>query len=192
MTMNEYLRKQREDRNLTLEEISDKTGIPASTISSWERGAALPKGKNLNKICGFYGLDPRTLKSNREIEGSPRVSETGLRKIPVVSWTTAGAAKDFQDLTTQIDEMVDSSTRDPNAFAIEVVGDSMEPEVFAGDRVVLEPNREATNGDMAYVRFTDEAGGRRSSSAAIARSSSRSGTISRAFGAIRRLCGRRK
>lgn len=82
-----------------------------------------------------------------------------FRKIPVVSWTTAGLAHSFEDLANQIDELVDATTKDPNAFAIEVVGDSMEGEVHPGDRVVLEPNREASSGDMAYVRFTDEAGG---------------------------------
>jgi SOS-response transcriptional repressor LexA len=82
-----------------------------------------------------------------------------IRRIPVVSWTTAGLAASYEDLANQIDDMVDSTTKDENAFAIEVEGDSMEREVHSGDRVVLEPNREASSGDMAYVRFADEAGG---------------------------------
>lgn len=88
-----------------------------------------------------------------------RIVDTVFRKIPVVSWTTAGTATSYEDLANQIDELVDSTTKDPNAFAIEVVGDSMEGEVHPGDRVILEPNREASSGDMAYIRFTDEAGG---------------------------------
>lgn len=114
----------------------------------------MPRPKTLKKIADYFHVPVETFVTN-----NTRPATGAYKKIPVVSWTTAGGARNYEDLANQIDEMVDSTTRDPNAFAIEVVGDSMEGEVHAGDRVVLEPNREASNGDMAYVRFTDEAGG---------------------------------
>jgi SOS-response transcriptional repressor LexA len=94
-----------------------------------------------------------------ETAAAPVPIQSLLRKIPVISWTTAGSMASYEDLANQIDELVDSTTRDPNSFAIEVSGESMEREVHSGDYVVLEPNREASSGDMAYVRLIDEAGG---------------------------------
>lgn len=153
------IRKLREDSGLTLEKFSQKSHISTSTAHTWERGVTVPKGKNLAKLLRFYGISEEELRRMEAVSENTKPSTEVFRKIPVVSWTTAGHAHSYEDLANQIDELVDTSTKDPNAFAIEVVGDSMEKEIFAGDRIVLEPNREASNGDLAYVRFTDEAGG---------------------------------
>jgi phage repressor protein C with HTH and peptisase S24 domain len=43
---------------------------------------------------------------------------------------------------------------DPNAFAIRVVGDSMEPKFKERDIVVFSPAAEVKNGDDCFVRFS--------------------------------------
>lgn len=77
------------------------------------------------------------------------------RNIPVVSWAAAGKASDYEDLASQIDETVGTHVTDPNAFAVIVEGDSMEPEIKAGDRVVIAPNLEPRNGDIVLVKLKD-------------------------------------
>jgi phage repressor protein C with HTH and peptisase S24 domain len=42
---------------------------------------------------------------------------------------------------------------DPNAFAVRVVGDSMEPRFREGDIVVFSPASEVRNGDDCFIRF---------------------------------------
>jgi SOS-response transcriptional repressor LexA len=77
------------------------------------------------------------------------------RNIPVVSWAAAGKASDYEDLASQIDETVGTLVTDPNAFAVIVEGDSMEPSFRAGDRVVVAPNLEARNGGVVLVKLKD-------------------------------------
>ena len=77
------------------------------------------------------------------------------RPVPVVSWATAGHAKDYQDLAAQIDETVMTECRDANAFAIIIEGDSMESKFFAGDRVVFNPNLEPRTGDAVLAKLND-------------------------------------
>jgi len=43
---------------------------------------------------------------------------------------------------------------DPSAFAVRVVGDSMEPKFAEGDIVVFSPAAEVRNGDDCFIRFT--------------------------------------
>lgn len=106
MRANEFIRKLRLDMGLTLEKISKETGIPASTISTWERGGALPKGKNLRIISDFFGFPPDSLNELSAMEKTePKASLPGFRKIPVVSWTTAGHATSFEDLANQNREL---------------------------------------------------------------------------------------
>lgn len=150
----------REGKALSQKDFSDLLGVKLSTYATWEAGKSGPTPRNLRKIAEKLGVTLEWFDTPPDaISNLKLVAPIALRKIPVVSWTTAGLAQSYADLANQIDELVDATTKDPNAFALEVVGDSMEGEVHPGDRVVLEPNREASSGDMAYVRFTDEAGG---------------------------------
>lgn len=156
-SFSDNIRKLRESKGMSQKEFSKYLGVPLSTYATWESGEGGPTVKNRKRLSEILEIPVDQLgeASNARIAAP----ETGLRRIPVVSWTTAGVAHSYEDLAAQIDEFADSTTKDPNAFAIEVVGDSMMTEVHPGDWVILEPNREASSGDMAYVRLKDEAGG---------------------------------
>jgi phage repressor protein C with HTH and peptisase S24 domain len=65
------------------------------------------------------------------------------------------APQPYMDLAHQIMETVETDCRDPNAFAMIIEGDSMEPEIRAGDRVIFAPNLEPRNGEPAVVKLVD-------------------------------------
>jgi phage repressor protein C with HTH and peptisase S24 domain len=77
--------------------------------------------------------------------------------IPIINKTTAGYPADFTDMDYPAgvaDEYVRGpDIHDPNAFAVRVVGDSMEPEFVEGDIVIISPNSDVSNGDDCFVRF---------------------------------------
>jgi hypothetical protein len=77
------------------------------------------------------------------------------RGIPVVSWAKAGDGGNFSDLADQIDEWIGEPVQDPNAYALIIEGDSMEPEFRQGDRVVFLPNSSPQNGDCVVARLGD-------------------------------------
>lgn len=80
----------------------------------------------------------------------------GGRLVPIVSYVQAGTiAGNYQDLCEQIDEKVVTDCRGENAFAVRVVGDSMEPEAFDGDIAIINPNVEAQSGRPAIVKIRD-------------------------------------
>lgn len=151
------LRDFRKANKLTQEDLAPVLEICRTWLARLETGEKVPSIKLQRRIqetfvryesekrmaerCGFSdGALPARLK---------------CRQIPVVSWAAAGEASDYEDLATQIDETVGTHVTDPNAFVVIVEGDSMEPEIKAGDRVVVAPNLEPRNGDIVLVKLKD-------------------------------------
>jgi repressor LexA len=82
----------------------------------------------------------------------------GLRNIPIINKVAAGYPQEFTDLGYPVgvaDDYVSVPTdlSDPNAFAVRVVGDSMEPKYHEGDIVILSPAAGVRSGDDCFVRF---------------------------------------
>ena len=76
-----------------------------------------------------------------------------VREVRVVSWTHAGQAAAYEELPTDWQTKVATTSTDPRAFAVTVEGDSMEPKFFTGDRVICEPSREPVNGKIVVAKL---------------------------------------
>lgn len=115
-----------------------------------ERIAALelePVGQSDNQVAE----NPTPYSS--AVRPAPKLSPT--HGVPVVSWARAGMGTNFHDVAEQIDEWLETDSKDPNAYALIIEGDSMMPEFKPGDRVIFEPNLEAQNGDVVVARLYD-------------------------------------
>ena len=81
------------------------------------------------------------------------------RLVPIINRVAAGYPTDFNDLDYPVGVADDyvrcPDLHDPNAFAVRVVGDSMEPRFREGDIVIFSPAAEVHNGDDCFIRFTD-------------------------------------
>ncbi len=81
------------------------------------------------------------------------------RLVPIINKVSAGYPVDFNDLDYPVgiadDYVRCPDLHDPNAFAVRVVGDSMEPRFHEGDIVIFSPAVEVENGDDCFVRFTN-------------------------------------
>ena len=91
-------------------------------------------------------------------EPRPEDTESRLRAIPIINKVAAGYPQDFTDLEYPVgiaDEYISvpAEMSDPNAFAVRVVGDSMEPKYHEGDVVVFMPSAPVESGDDCFVRF---------------------------------------
>jgi repressor LexA len=80
------------------------------------------------------------------------------RLVPIINKVSAGYPSDFNDLDYPVgiadDYVRCPDLHDPNAFAVRVVGDSMEPKFCEGDIVIFSPATEVHSGDDCFVRFT--------------------------------------
>jgi len=91
-------------------------------------------------------------------EAPPEDRRGRLLAIPIINKVSAGYPQDFTDLQYPVgiaDEYISvpEEMADPNAFAVRVVGDSMEPKYHEGDVVVFMPSAPVESGDDCFVRF---------------------------------------
>lgn len=98
----------------------------------------------------------KNLISQEDIETLPQKIKSG-QLVPVINKVAAGYPVDFDDMGYPVGYADDyvrcSDLHDPNAFAVRVVGDSMENKFHEGDIVIFSPSLKVNNGDDCFVRF---------------------------------------
>ena len=155
------LKQLRKSLRLTQLELANLLGIHRTYLVLIEKGKKIPSVRLERAIQDFIEKAEKQDGSSRVWgDGTIRPNASILlevppRKVPVVSWAAAGAAKAYEDLCNQIDELVETDCKDNNAFAIILEGDSMEDRFFAGDRVIFAPNLEPRNGDAVVAKLRD-------------------------------------
>ena len=82
-------------------------------------------------------------------------------RVPIINRVAAGQPSEFTDLDYPpgvADEYIGAipGLEDPQAFAVRVEGDSMEPRYHQGDIVIFSPTAPVAGGDDCYVRFAAE------------------------------------
>jgi phage repressor protein C with HTH and peptisase S24 domain len=111
----------------------------------------------IEKRSSARGLKAMLKKSNLDPDAGKRALAAG-RLVPIINKVAAGYPVEFNDLDYPVGVADDyvrcPDLHDPNAFAVRVVGDSMEPKFTEGDIVVFSPSAEVRNGDDCFVRFT--------------------------------------
>lgn len=80
------------------------------------------------------------------------------RRIPLIGLAQAGNEGFFDDGGFPVggawDEVTLPDVSDPNAYALEISGDSMEPVFRDGDQVIVSPNAPIRRGDRVVLRST--------------------------------------
>jgi repressor LexA len=210
MSLGNIIRNKREEKKLTLDEVSRQTGFSKPYLSTIETGKVknppsddlliklekllgfepglllhiahmerLPSDirqgyesvqaenqkwrqfiKNLiNKKTDTAGLDSLLTESNLSTKQDPaiRLGRTAGKFVPVINKVAAGYPVDFDDLSYPAgiadDYVRCPDIHDPDAFAVRVIGDSMEPKFKEGDIVVFSPAVEVRSGDDCFIRF---------------------------------------
>lgn len=142
--------------------MSREIGIDRSYLSQLERGRREILSWVVERVEAIERSVENSTSSNPSenvaLSGPVPVDQIYFRRVPVVSWAKAGEATNYDDLCNQIDEVVETDSKDPNSFGLIIEGDSMEPEFQAGDIVVFAPNSEARNGDIVVARLKETGG----------------------------------
>src|SRR6202030_1276696 len=81
------------------------------------------------------------------------------RRVPLIGLAQAGGEGFFDDGGYPVggswDEVSLPDIADPNAYALEISGESMEPVYRDGDLVIVSPSAPIRRGDRVVVRTTD-------------------------------------
>ena len=171
----------RKSKGLSQKDVADAIGVTQSQYSRYESGATNIPGDMLPKIADVLKVsvdavlgredqpDPgwKVVQDPADLRFPPKVfpaeplpdldRETAL--IPILGSVRAGydnyAEENLEGYMT-IDERL--KAMHPDAYVLNVKGDSMEPEIKHGDIVICAPDVEIRNNDVAIICVNGEVG----------------------------------
>lgn len=121
-----------------------------SRIGNYEINNREPNLEDIRIMATVLGIDPAELayggENEAEYVGRPK---EGL--IKVLGEAVMGADGAFE-MTEELMGFVRMYSSDPSAYCLRVKGNSMEPRIFSGEYVVIEPNATCYPADEVFVR----------------------------------------
>ena len=152
------------ENGLSASGLAKRSGLDPTTFNPSKR--RMPDGRNrwpstesVAKVLDATGasLEAFTaLVSGARALASSGNARSTARRIPLIGLAQAGADGYFDDGGYPVgggwDEVMLPEIGDPNAYALEISGDSMEPVFRDGDHVIVSPSAPIRRGDRVVVR----------------------------------------
>ena len=158
------LKALRTEKQLSLQELADKTGLTKSTLQRYETGniGNIPLSK-IDILAKGLGVNPHTILGwDNNIDSIPESIKgvhgiiplpTGKR-IPIIGSIACGSPILAQE---NIEGYLSLNPDDSADFCLVCKGDSMLPRCQNGDLVLIRKQPTVENGEIAAVRIGDEA-----------------------------------
>lgn len=167
MNIGKRIKSIRITHKLTLEEFGQKVGLSPSAVRGIEKGLRGTKtgiGTSIIiRICKAFNVDPRWLLLGEETIFMPELptkyENDKFLSLPVLSQIPSGfpfaALKEIDGYLSVPKNVVD----DKKAFIFKVKDDSMEPELYEDDLIIVSPAKKAhirRRDDLAIVRYDSD------------------------------------
>jgi len=140
----------------------DPTSFNISKRRTGDGRVRWPSTESLAKILSATGAKLEDFTAL--VMGARVISEKTARsrtKIPLIGMAQAGAEGFFDDggypAGAGWEDVELPQTNDPNAYALSISGDSMEPVYRAGDAIIVSPAAPIRTGDRVVARLADGA-----------------------------------
>jgi phage repressor protein C with HTH and peptisase S24 domain len=151
------------EHGLSASGLARKAGLDATAFNPSKRigvdgRSRWPSTESVAKVLGATGTGFAEFASL--VTGLPALSRGGrqpaARRIPLIGLAQAGGEGYFDDGGYPVgggwDEIAIPEVGDPNAYALEISGESMEPVFRDGDIVIVSPAAPIRRGDRVVVR----------------------------------------
>lgn len=167
------LRSIRRGQNLTQEELAERLNIHVNTIRRWEQDKQAPDVRKLEALAAALNttvayLSGETDDPARSAPAEQPLPESNVRPIPgpfvmvpvlgPESTICCGPGADIEDVIPEpqwYEPIPESWLTGPKGdkpyYITHVEGDSMEPLIDEGERVLVNPNKDPLNGDVAVA-----------------------------------------
>lgn len=119
-----------------------------SRIGNYETGTRTPDLEDIRIISSVLNIEPSDLAF-----GSSNIipATIGTTKVPLISYIQAGqwtGIDDFRESCGDYEYILTDLEVSEDAFALEIKGDSMEPDFIEGDRVIIDPDVQPHAGEF--------------------------------------------
>ena len=152
------------ENGLSASGLAKRSGLDPTTFNPSKRRmpdgrARWPSTESVSKVLDATGASLESftsLVSGARALSSGNASRNNIRRVPLIGLAQAGGEGYFDDGGFPVgggwDEVSLPEIADPNAYALEISGDSMEPVFRDGDLVIVSPSAPIRRGDRVVVR----------------------------------------
>lgn len=142
---------------------AERVGVSVQAVSQWERGITNPSRENLKTIASKFDVElDWLLKDEPELaddDGLRQISRARSRIAPLLTTVQAGHWTEISESApvsaqTKIFELAEFPSGD--AFALEIVGESMEPQFERGDVVIIDTGVRPLPGDFVVAKLNNQ------------------------------------
>lgn len=161
MELKERLKQARKHAGVTQAQLAERAGIAQASVSEIERGLTRTSGHLVKfaRICGVSpvwlseGIGEMVASSDSNTEPGPPIL-SGTRRIEIVGTAQLGPEGYWVGLDLA-EGWVETYSRDEDAYALRLKGDSMAPAIRNGWVAVCEPNHRLVPGEYVMVTTND-------------------------------------
>ena len=147
-----YMELNNKDRN----DVCHDLKFPYTTFAEWYNGKIYPRIDKIEMLANYFNIKKSDLIERRTDDNFKKIGAIPLSDIDTVKIPILGKVKAGYDYLAQeniIDYIafkIDGSDKE-NYYALNVVGDSMEPLFDDGDTVIVHKQDDFKNGDNCVV-----------------------------------------
>ena len=132
-------------------DVSEKTGIPYSTVNDWKNGKKMPRGGNLQKLADYFHVNLSDLTSESSPTNIIPVTPDNMVRIPIIGTIACGdpilADENIIGYRYHLRDRLPKG----QTLYLTAKGDSMEPKIPNGSDVLIRLQNDVEDGEIAAV-----------------------------------------
>ncbi len=152
MSTGANIRRLREQRGLTQEQLGKMVDVSRSTITQWERGWTTPRMGNVQLLAGALGVSTADIIAD-ELPPSNAIKPATAKPAyaPLLGRVHAGKAQEPDVLQDAVPVPYEIIKRHPQGYFLQVEGDCMDKVYPEGCYILIDPEQCPSNGSIAVV-----------------------------------------
>lgn len=152
MSTGANIRRLREQRGLTQEQLGKMVDVSRSTITQWERGWTTPRMGNVQLLAGALGVSTADIIAD-ELPPSNAIKPTTAKPAyaPLLGRVHAGKGQEPDVLQDAVPVPYEIIKRHPQGYFLQVEGDCMDNVYPEGCYILIDPEQRPSNGSIAVV-----------------------------------------
>lgn len=162
MSIANNIKRLREQKGLTQEELAKALGMSRPAVTQWETGWSQPRMGTVEKLAAFFGVPKSEIiddaPAHPDLPADAIPARPSTATAPLLGWVHAGSPEDERVLDGGVELPASVLSRHPRGFFLRVEGDCMDRRFPEGCHVFVDPEASPWNGCAVAAELPGYAG----------------------------------
>lgn len=162
MSIANNIKRLREQKGLTQEELARALGMSRPAVTQWETGWSQPRMGTVEKLAAFFGVPKSEIiddaPAHPDLPADAIPARPSTATAPLLGWVHAGSPEDERVLDGGVELPEAVLVRHPHGFFLRVEGDCMDRRFPEGCHVFVDPEASPWNGCAVAAELPGYAG----------------------------------